>query len=210
MHISHITPDVCFFGNAGFNSNVYVYGKKILIDTGHDAYYARQIIEHLQKHDLYIENIVLTHPHSDHSSNIRIFQKEFNADVMVYEGLKNNYLKFGEKITGLNDGDLINVGEGLKLEVIHTPGHTPFDLCFYDREKKLLFSGDCVFTMGNVGRTDLPGGDRKKLVASIAILVKLDVDWLFPGHMRPVENGNDHIERSLEFVRGIWSEFNNL
>jgi len=201
--ISYLIPEVYHFELPGFNSNIYVYGKKILIDTGYDPAGADRIIEHLKKYDVKIEKIALTHPHPDHSGNLDRFQKEFDAEVLVYEKLENRYSNFGNKLILLKDGDVITAVDDLKLEVIHTPGHTPFDICFYDPERKVLFSGDCVFSFGSIGRTDMPGGSIQKLVASIKRLAKLDVEWLCPGHMQTVKNGNDHIQQSLMFAEQV-------
>ena len=46
---------------------------------------------------------------------------------------------------------------GLRLEVWHTPGHSPGSICLYWADKKVLITGDLVFN-GSVGRTDFPGG----------------------------------------------------
>lgn len=199
--ISYLTPDLYYFESSGFDSNIYVYAKKIIIDTGYSNGHASRIIKHLRKYEIVLDKIGLTHPHPDHSSNVSNFQKEFGAEVVVHEGLKNRFVEFGDKLVLVKDGDVIKLNEELSLEVIHTPGHTPFDICFYDRKNKVLFSGDCVFSHGNIGRTDLPGGSTKKLVESITKLTKLEVEWLCPGHMQAVENGNKHILTSLDFAR---------
>jgi glyoxylase-like metal-dependent hydrolase (beta-lactamase superfamily II) len=79
----------------------------------------------------------------------------------------------------LTDGERIRVGD-LALEVIHTPGHTPGGVCLYADGN--LFTGDTLF-VGDSGRTDLPGGDRPTLGASIRRLMTLPEDTVvWPGH----------------------------
>jgi len=82
----------------------------------------------------------------------------------------------------LNNGDLIELGN-LKIEVIHTPGHTPGSVCFYVREAYLLFSGDTLFCR-SVGRTDFPGSSWESLIDSIKNrLFKLPrLTKVYPGH----------------------------
>jgi glyoxylase-like metal-dependent hydrolase (beta-lactamase superfamily II) len=66
--------------------------------------------------------------------------------------------------------------------VIHTPGHTPGSVCFYDDEAGVLFSGDTLFR-GGYGRTDLPGGSWSKLEQSLKLLLAMDGDiTVCPGH----------------------------
>jgi glyoxylase-like metal-dependent hydrolase (beta-lactamase superfamily II) len=105
-----------------------------------------------------------------------------------------------ENLKGLQDGDILDL-DGLKFKVIHTPGHTQDGLCLYNSEKKILISGDTVFSHGNIGRTDLSGGSMKTLVKSIEKLADLNIEFLLPGHMDLVVEGNKHIKRSLSFAR---------
>lgn len=81
----------------------------------------------------------------------------------------------------LADGDIVEV-EGVRLHVIHTPGHTPGSVCFYT--EGMLFSGDTLF-QGSIGRTDLPGGDFQQIMRSITQrLLRLPDDTIvLPGHM---------------------------
>jgi glyoxylase-like metal-dependent hydrolase (beta-lactamase superfamily II) len=80
----------------------------------------------------------------------------------------------------LSDGDVIRT-DGLELKVIHTPGHTPGGICL--KGKGLVFTGDTLFMMG-IGRTDLPGGNARKLLDSIhgRLLVLPDETVIYPGH----------------------------
>ena len=97
----------------------------------------------------------------------------------------------------LHDGDRIG-----SLRVIRTPGPTPGGICLYDEKRKLLFSGDTVFTGGSFGRYDFPGGDRAALTASIERLSTLDVEGLYPGHGEPVTRGGGrHIAAAREALR---------
>jgi glyoxylase-like metal-dependent hydrolase (beta-lactamase superfamily II) len=66
--------------------------------------------------------------------------------------------------------------------VIHTPGHTPGSVCYYDEDAGVLFSGDTLFR-GGYGRTDLPGGNRATLEKSLALLLSMDGGIaVCPGH----------------------------
>jgi glyoxylase-like metal-dependent hydrolase (beta-lactamase superfamily II) len=66
--------------------------------------------------------------------------------------------------------------------VLHLPGHTPGSAAFYDRDAKVLFSGDTLF-QGGFGRTDLPGGNWSQLRQSLLRLFSMDRDiGVYPGH----------------------------
>ena len=66
--------------------------------------------------------------------------------------------------------------------VLHTPGHTPGSVCFYNEYEKALISGDTVFYQ-SYGRTDLPGGDEAQMQKSLSKIFSLAKDTLvYPGH----------------------------
>ena len=81
----------------------------------------------------------------------------------------------------LAEGGVIRFGD-VRLEVLHTPGHTEGSVCLISREAGILFSGDTLFT-GGWGRVDLPGGDPDAMVDSLRRLVTLpDALRVLPGH----------------------------
>ena len=82
----------------------------------------------------------------------------------------------------LEDEEEIAFGN-TRLRVIHTPGHTPGGLMFYQPENKILFSGDTLF-MGSVGRTDISDGNMEQEIRSIKtrVLVLPDDVTIYPGH----------------------------
>jgi glyoxylase-like metal-dependent hydrolase (beta-lactamase superfamily II) len=94
---------------------------------------------------------------------------------------------FGSGFPGLPKADVrLRAGErvfNMDIVVLETPGHTPGSVCFYSEKEGILFSGDTVFFDG-VGRTDLPGGNEKKLRESIekSIMTLPPETRVFPGH----------------------------
>jgi glyoxylase-like metal-dependent hydrolase (beta-lactamase superfamily II) len=81
----------------------------------------------------------------------------------------------------LAEGGVIRFGS-LRLEVLHTPGHTEGSVSLLASDDGLLFSGDTLFA-GGWGRIDLPGGSAEQMVASLGRLATLDDHVrVFPGH----------------------------
>ncbi len=82
----------------------------------------------------------------------------------------------------LQDGDKINLGDGIALEVIHTPGHTPGSICLYWEGEGLLFTGDA----GN-GRSAVAGGfplycDAEGYIHSLDRLIEREPGTLLQAH----------------------------
>ena len=91
----------------------------------------------------------------------------------------------------IGEGDEIKVGEH-RVQVLHTPGHSPGHVCFYVESEKLMVSGDLIFE-GSIGRTDLPLCDGQAMMASLE-RIKRDIPrdtTLFPGHMGVTTMGKE-------------------
>ena len=135
-----------------------------------------------------------THGHIDHTGanqdikehyDVPLYIHAADEDMLVKSHLSELSFLLGAKMSPppdgfLTDGQRIKIG-GSELQVLHTPGHSPGSVCFY--QKKFLFSGDTLFN-GGVGRTDLPGGSWKELEQSIRtkILVLNEDLTVLPGH----------------------------
>jgi hydroxyacylglutathione hydrolase len=100
----------------------------------------------------------------------------------------------------VRNGDLLKI-DGAEFEVIHTPGHSPGEICIYSRKEKTIFTGDTLF-QGSVGRTDLPGSCEEDMKRSLEKLAELpDNVVVYPGHGEPTTIGE---EKSPRCGLGNW------
>ena len=81
----------------------------------------------------------------------------------------------GRNVTAPEATDTVKEGDelelaGLKVKVLHTPGHTPGSVCYLIEGE--LFTGDTLFEYG-WGRTDLPGGNEEQMKQSLARLMPI-------------------------------------
>ncbi len=148
----------------------------MVIDPGGDY---DLIIAIAKKEKLNIIFIFNTHHHWDHTvSNVDI--KKITGAKIVMHALEDDLVAGDSKADiRLKDEKIFRVGE-ITFQLFHTPGHTPGGLCLYAQGQ--LFTGDTLF-VGDSGRTDLPGGHRPSLGASIRKLMELpDETIIWPGH----------------------------
>lgn len=188
--------------------NCYIAGcsetkDALVIDPGSDA---PAILRRLETLGLRARVIVLTHGHWDHAGAAAALGKATGAELFCHHAEaallgdpRANLSAFFSRETSpavpdrlLSDGDTVRVGR-LSFTVLHTPGHTPGGLCLYG--EGLVFTGDTLFA-GGVGRTDLPGGDFRVLLASIREkLLPLDDDTrVYPGHGPSTTIGDERRE----------------
>ncbi len=182
---------------SSFGSNCYIIGcsetKEVaVIDPGGEG---EKIISLLESKGYQVKYIINTHGHLDHIGANKAIKDKFNCDILIHEldgamlpDPSKNLSSFmcGQVASPpadrlLTEGEIIEIGSTLKLEVIHTPGHTPGGICL--KAGKLLFTGDTLFG-GSIGRSDFPGGSHATLIKSIKEkLLNLPEDTVvYPGH----------------------------
>ncbi len=165
-------------------------GEAIAIDTAIPS--LAWIAEELAARAWTLKLIVSTHGHWDHIGDNAAVAEHTGAEIAVHpadrERLVTPQPLFAPfpippsvPAVELAEGGTIRFG-GLRLEVLHTPGHTEGSVCLLDREGGRLFSGDTLFA-GGWGRVDLPGGSPEAMVASLVRLSRLDDGVrVLPGH----------------------------
>ncbi|HEX7892270.1 MAG TPA: MBL fold metallo-hydrolase [Ramlibacter sp.] len=124
---------------------------------------------------LRIHYVVDTHTHADHFSAGRSLAQSLGAPLVMHRASTAPRVDMR-----VDDGDMLLVGK-LKLQVLHTPGHTQDSLCLVAEDR--VFTGDTLL-IGGTGRTDLPTGDAGALYDSLfGKLLKLDAALkVFPAH----------------------------
>ena len=177
------------------DGNVYLILEPVpmLVDNGDktNKNYIKSKIEKFIPLDK-IEIILLTHLHYDHVGNLELFP---NAKIYADSEEVKDYKKNSETFSFSNIPKNIDtiLREKLRplpaeingLEVIKVPGHTRGSISLLDKKRKLLFSGDTLFSNGIIGRTDLPNSVPNKMDESVAKLtneIKNNGSLLCPGH----------------------------
>ena len=127
------------------------------------------------RHGLRIRYLVDTHTHADHFSATRGLAQQLGVPVAMHRMSPAPFVNLR-----LDDGDMLLVGK-LRLQVLHTPGHTRDSMCL--RIEDRVCTGDTLL-IGATGRTDLPSGDPDALHDSLFNhLLRLDPALLvFPAH----------------------------
>jgi hydroxyacylglutathione hydrolase len=183
-----------------YETNCYVLRRDknakdgLIVDAGLDC---APLIDFIRQRKLSPAALVLTHGHIDHIAGINALREKF-PDIKVYihqldvemlqEPLSNLSAMTGAAFVTapadvtIDDGDVIE-SAGVKLQVLHTPGHTPGGISLYSAEQGVVFSGDALFA-DSVGRTDFPGGSMTQLVTGIKdkLFSLPDETKVYPGH----------------------------
>jgi len=185
-----------------YETNCYILRKSekardcVVIDAGLEA---GKLIDFLGEHKLNPAAVVLTHGHVDHIAGVGVLRKNY-PKIKVYihkldaemlrETASNVSARIGRQPSTL---DIIGTDfliekasiikqAGIKLQVLHTPGHTPGGICLYSKGEGIVFTDDTLFANG-VGRTDL-GGNMEQLIKSIKeeLFILPDETAVYPGH----------------------------
>ncbi len=179
-----------------FAMNCYILscektGEGIVVDPGDEVELILSVIREIGVNLL---QIIITHGHVDHVLQLKRFQDLTGLPTAMHP-LDREYLNqlpqtaalFGLEAAGipeidieLEEGQTIQFGD-VRLEVVHTPGHTPGSISLIGEGHAVV--GDVLFN-GSIGRTDLPGASYPQLISTIKskLLVLDDHVKVLPGH----------------------------
>lgn len=168
----------------------------VVVDPGGDA---DALVDEIEKNSLTVKAVWLTHSHLDHCAGVAPLLKKFPVPLFAHPdetqmrahvqqiaamyGLPSTeWENCPEPDTKLRGGETVTVGSQ-EAQVLFVPGHSPGHVAFYFAAGGILLGGDCLF-QGSIGRTDLPGGNHKQLIASIrdSILTLPDHTRVLSGH----------------------------
>lgn len=169
----------------------------VIVDPGcHTQREQERLANFIEETDLKPVKLLNTHGHFDHVMGNAFVANKWSLKTYIHPYDKSHLERalmqselFGYNIEqppldtiDVNEGDKIGFGNST-LEVLYTPGHTQGGISFYNREDKIVLTGDALFS-GSIGRTDLPGGDYDQLMESLLNkIVKLGDEYrVYPGH----------------------------
>jgi len=183
-----------------FETNCYVVRSSdtttecLIIDTGLDA---GPLMEFIDRGKLKPASVVLTHGHIDHIAGVDSLRAKFPSlktyihkldAILLTDAVGNLSAMTGRSLAAENADCLVDEPDvideaGIRLRVIHTPGHTPGGICLYAEQEGVIFVGDTLFA-DSVGRTDFPNGSHEQLIGGIKqkLLVLPDETVVYPGH----------------------------
>ena len=137
------------------------------------------IIEFINKNNLILDKILITHSHHDHIKYINSYIENF-PDISIVGNPKSKNDYGSDRFISVNDNTTIKIGE-LKILSIHTPGHYFDSICYL--VENVLFTGDTLF-VGRTGRTISNGSNIDDLYESVynKLLRLPDDTYIYPGH----------------------------
>ena len=169
----------------------------IVIDPGADI---DDILEILKRHSLRVKAIVITHAHIDHiggagklkaATGAPVYLNQNDHELFAHLDVQASWLGMPppgaiEIDQAARDGDVLSLGaqgQATAFHVLHTPGHTQGSISLWIPQENTLIAGDTLFR-DSIGRTDLPGGDGRKILRSIEekLLVLPEDAVVVPGH----------------------------
>lgn len=184
-------------------------GEAIIIDPGDEF---EKLEESFRSNTSINRCILNTHGHFDHIGAVKEYKIKYNMpfylhgkDRMIlrqsnlmrkFAGI-SGFLEIPEIDYRLEEYESIPFGKN-QIKVHHTPGHTPGSVTF--EIDNMLISGD-LFFRGEVGRFDLPGGNKGQLMESINFILDHFKGFkIFPGHGEPFELDEVAIEKIKSLI----------
>ncbi|PLX97327.1 MAG: hypothetical protein C0622_13215 [Desulfuromonas sp.] len=156
------------------NFSYLIYCPETLIGAAVDPSLRPEVlIAAAEERGVTLKLLLNTHGHRDHTAGNALIREQSGAQLAAHRD------DVPEAEIPLGDGNTLEMGSG-RIEVLHTPGHSPGSLVFKCGAQ--IITGDTLF-VSRCGRADLNGSDVRKLYTSLQRLKKLPPEThVWPGH----------------------------
>jgi len=173
-----------------------------LVDPAWDL---SSVFTFIQKNNLTLKSILLTHSHHDHVNSIDSLLEKHDLPIFIHRKEADFWNKKYDNLIFTNSEDKILLGNS-EISTIHTPGHTPGSSCYLFNGN--LIAGDTLFVFG-CGRCDLHGGNPEEMYNSLKKLKNNlpDKTVIMPGHNYSIKRKSIMRE---ELEGNPFFSFNNL
>lgn len=173
----------------GTNTWLLPGAQPTLIDAAEDTdAYAQRVADALdaEQPGATLSRVLVTHAHGDHISGVAALQRRWPSVACAKLPDASRDAAHGA-FEPIADDAVIRAGDGM-LWAIHTPGHAPDHLCYYEPRTAILFSGDMIVNGGTVAIPVSSGGNLRQYLQSLRRLLDLQPRQAFPGHGDPIDN----------------------
>jgi glyoxylase-like metal-dependent hydrolase (beta-lactamase superfamily II) len=181
----------------GEGTNQYLLGRRdcVLIDAAFgEGPNVDRLERELAEFGARIVTILVTHVHPDHLGGAEGLRRRFGARLGLhasrrgFAGIEPDFV--------FREGDVVQF-DGGRLQVLHTPGHESGHCCFFEPQRRWLFTGDHVVGQGTVVIAP-PDGDMAAYLASLRRLLEVPARLLLGGHGPVVDSPRAKIQEYID------------
>jgi ribonuclease/clavin/mitogillin len=187
---------VCIRGNnpgpltrGGTNTWLLPGKEPTLVDAAEDSdEYAARVAEALEAEQpgATLKRVLVTHAHSDHVAGLVALQRRW-PDLLFAKLPGAKDARWGVTFEPLADEAVVRAGDSA-LWVIHTPGHAPDHVCFYEPSAAVLLCGDLLVNGGTITIPPSHGGNLRHYMKSLRRVLDLQPRQALAGHGDPIDN----------------------
>jgi glyoxylase-like metal-dependent hydrolase (beta-lactamase superfamily II) len=151
-----------------------------------------------------VTHLLITHTHADHSPATAAIKGRTGATTYGFGPHPDDADATGEEHgdttfrpdVAVRHGDVVR-GDGFEFDCLHTPGHISNHICYAERERGALFSGDHVMGWSTTVVSP-PDGSMADYVASLRLLLDRPERAIYPTHGPPIEDPRRYVEALIE------------
>jgi glyoxylase-like metal-dependent hydrolase (beta-lactamase superfamily II)/8-oxo-dGTP pyrophosphatase MutT (NUDIX family) len=173
-------------------------------DDGAEAEHLYRQIDHLIEIGGRVEAVLLTHSHVDHTAGADALRQRYDVPIMAHPATADQLSFVVDR--HLHEGDVLASGVDAKwrLRCIHTPGHDPGHLCFFEESTGAMLAGDMVANPGTIFVSREYAGDMAAFMHSLERLMEVECKLIIPAHGHPTGTPREFFKQHLD--HRLWRE----